>query len=55
MCFFFFFGGVVGAFTLLETNSSPLKMMVSNRNLLFQGVFSGVMLVSGRVSTLANC
>ena len=24
-------------FTLPETNSSPLKMMVSNRNLLFQG------------------
>ena len=27
----------------------PLKMMVSNRNLLFQGLFSGDMLVSGNV------
>ena len=28
--------------TLPETNSSPLKMMVSNRNLLFQGsIFRG--------------
>ncbi len=29
---------------LPETNSLPLKMMVSNRNLLFQGLFSGDML-----------
>ena len=29
-------------YTLPETNSSPLKMMVSNRNLLFQGsIFRG--------------
>ena len=27
----------------------PVKMMVSNRNLLFQGLFSGDMLVSGNV------
>jgi len=32
--------------------TSPLKMMVSNRNLLFQGVYldSRAMLVSGRVN-----
>ena len=35
--------------TLPETNSSHLKMMVSNRNLqTSRGVFSGAMLVSGR-------
>ncbi len=28
----------------------PLKMMVSTRNILFQGLFSGAMLVSGRVA-----
>ena len=39
--------------TLPKTNSSPLKMVVSNRNLLFQGapIFKGEMLVSGRVSS----
>ena len=36
--------------TLPETNSSPLKMMVSNRNLqTSRGLFSWDMLVSGRV------
>ena len=36
--------------TLPKTNSSPLKMLVSNRNLLFQGsIFRGELLVSGRV------
>ena len=37
--------------TLPETNSSPLKMVVSNRNLLFQGapIFRGELLVSGGV------
>ena len=39
--------------TLPETNSkSPLKMMVSNRNLLFRGLFSGDMLASRRVTSL---
>ena len=39
-----------GIITLPETNSSPLKMVVSNRNLLFQGsIFRGELLVSGRV------
>ena len=34
----------------LKLTISPLKMMVSNRNLLFQGsIFRGEMLVSGRV------
>jgi len=32
---FMFFGGVVAYLPLPETNSSPLKMMVSNRNLRF--------------------
>ncbi len=38
--------------TLPETNSLPLKMMVSNRNLLLQGahIFRGKLLVSGRVN-----
>ena len=37
--------------TLPETNSSPLKMIVSNRNILFQwSIFRGELLVSGRVS-----
>ena len=37
--------------TLPETNSSPLKMMVSNRNLLFQGsILRGELLVSGSVT-----
>ena len=37
--------------TLPETNSSHLKMMVSNRNLqTSRGIFSGAMLVSGRVT-----
>ena len=36
--------------TLPETNSSPLQMLVSNRNLHFQGsIFRGELLVSGRV------
>ena len=36
--------------TLPKTNSLPLQMMVSNRNLLFQGViFRCKLLVSGRV------
>ena len=39
---------------LHETNSSSLKMMASNRNLLFQGsIFKGYMLVSGRAYTSA--
>ena len=34
--------------TLPETNSWPLKMVVSNRNLLFQrSIFRGELLVSG--------
>ena len=38
--------------TLPKTNSSPMKMVVSNRNLLFQGsIFRGELLVSGRVLT----
>jgi len=37
--------------TLPETNSSHLKMVVSNRNLrTSRGLFSGAMLVSGRVT-----
>ncbi len=37
-------------FSLPETNSSHLKMVVSNRNLLFQGcIFRGELLVSGSV------
>ena len=40
-------------FTLPKTNGSPLKMMVSNRNILFQGsIFRGELLVSGRVDLL---
>ena len=37
---------------LPKTNSLPLKMMVSNRNILFHGapIFRGKLLVSGRVS-----
>ena len=37
--------------TLPKTNSSPLKTVVSNRNILFQGapIFRGELLVSGRV------
>ena len=39
--------------TLPETNSLPLKMMVSNRHLLFQVVvFRSKLLVSGRVLPL---
>ena len=36
---------------LPKTNSSPLKMVVSNRNFLFQGapIFRCELLVSGRV------
>ena len=41
---------IIKKYTLPKTNSSPLKMVVSNRNLLFQGsIFMGEMLVSGRV------
>ncbi len=41
--------------TLPETNSSPLKMIVSNRNILFQwSIFRGELLVSGRVSCTWN-
>ena len=37
--------------TLPKTNIAPLKMVVSNRNFLFQGLFSGgELLVSGRES-----
>ena len=36
--------------TLPQTNKSPLKMVVSNRNLLVQNsIFGGELLVSGRV------
>ena len=39
--------------TLPKTNSSPLEMVVSNRNLLFQGsIFRGELLVSGRVGQM---
>ena len=42
--------GLFHLFTLPETNSSPLKMVVSNTNLLFQwSIFRGELLVSGRV------
>ena len=34
---------------LPKTNSSPLRMVVSNRNLLFQSISRGELLVSGRV------
>ena len=34
--------------TLPKTNSSPLKMVVSNRISFSRGPFSGAMLVSGR-------
>ena len=41
--------------TLPETNSSHLKMVVSNRNLLFQqSIFRGELLVSGRVGGFAD-
>ena len=41
--------------TLPETNSSHLKMVVSNRNLLFQqSIFRGELLVSGRVGGFAH-
>ena len=36
----------------MKLTVSPLKMMVSNRNLLFQGSFSGDMLVLGRVAAV---
>ena len=39
----------------LKTNSSPLKMVVSSRNLLFQGSIFRAMLVSGRVDTPRFC
>ena len=50
-------GLLSGASTLPETNSKqkPLKMMVSNRNLLFQGsIVRGELLVLGRV-TIGSC
>ena len=41
--------------TLPKTNSSPLKRVVSNRNLLFQeSIFRGELLVSGRVGNIAK-
>ena len=42
--------------TLPKTNSSPLRMVVSNSNLLFQGapIFRREMLVSGRVNVFGN-
>ncbi len=44
----------VFAVTLPKTNSSPLKMVDSNRNFLFQGsIFRGQLLVSGRVTRIA--
>ena len=42
-------------FTLPETNISPIKMVVFNRNLLFQGsIFRGELLVSGRVDCIGG-
>ncbi len=42
----------INQYTLPKTNISP-KMVVSNRNLLFQGsIFRGKLLVSGRVYML---